>query len=401
MTSLTLLTLKDSEIWLDRADGDFQIGTIENDNPQAIAKGIYEMLRDKGWLGDKLVFGIDSPKVYLVKGEFDKNIVGDHEALCYQLEAQLPLEAETMAAICIGNDEKEGSYLVWDTAGVAEISQTLSSEYELALTAFVPTGLCIADQQRNGKLPRHTKVLHNGMRTERFSWHRNRLVLWDYFKGDPEMLLQDVQQDDVIDSNQRKDLLKDLLSGGHRGIEGAGYDFSEVVPFGGRKVGSVWTPILLGSLVFLVCVFAAFLFKIAEAEQAIGQAEGGIVVNYRKLFPDQRINGPVIKLLEKELKGKQKLASLMGHPETSRDLLESLGKLLEGFNQEIRFQINTMSIEPDAISISGDVKNFSDFQTLKETFGKRGFSVGTDSIYGAPFTLSLKPKTSSDSKGQL
>jgi len=373
MKRSTLLTLSNSGVRFDRCDGDFYFENIDDIHTSNAAEVVYEGLKRNGWHQDRLILGIDSTKVYFLEAEVSPNLINDQEALCYEL----------IAAICIGSSQAISSFLVWDTAGVAELAQSLSLEYELSLSAFVPIELSIAEQERESGRGELTTRLLNGERTEQFCWDDNRLVSWTYHpSGDQPMDSKDIPDLNLVDSEKRSTVLAELLSGGERTIRNLNCDFSEVVPFGGSSVGSIWEPLLMGCLVFLTCVFE-------------------IVANFRKQFPDRRINGPVNKLLESELGEAQKLAGLESHPKTSERLLVSLKKTLAGFDQKIRFQINSLTIEQDAVLVSGRVKSFSDFQSLKEAFGKRGFDVDPESTFGEPFTISLKPRLTSGTGGQL
>ena len=402
MKRSTLLTLSNSGVRFDRCDGDFYFENIDDKHTSNVAEVVYKGLKRNGWHQDRLILGIDSTKVYFLEAEVSPNLINDQEALCYELEARLPMDAETIAAICIGSSQDTNSFLVWDTAGVAELAKSLSLEYELSLSAFVPVELSIAEQERESRRGEQTTRLLNGERTEQFCWDNNRLVSWTYHpSGDQPMDSKGNPDLNLVDSEKRSTVLKELLSGGERTIRNLNCDFSEVVPFGGSSVGSIWEPLLMGCLVFLICVFSSLIWKSIQAEDSVKSAEAQIVANFRKQFPDRKINGPVNKLLESELGEAQKLAGLESHPKTSERLLVSLKKTLAGFDQKIRFQINSLTIEQDAVLVSGKVKSFSDFQSLKETFGKRGFDVDPESTFGEPFTISLKPRLISETGGQL
>ena len=55
-----------------------------------------------------------------------------------------------------------------------------------------------------------------------------------------------------------------------------------------------------------------------------------------------------------------------------------------------RFQFDTIELRQASVDITGEVKDFDDFQSLKQAYIEQGFSIGNNSRYGTPFTLVLE-----------
>lgn len=394
----TLVTWSRAELRFERSDGANHIEEAVGVGPKVVAAHIDDILQLKGWTADRLIYGIDSTRIFFVEADVDRSVAEDHEALCYELESRLPFDAESMAVVSVGENGTTSSFLAWETDGVRELIEALIEEYDLTFSAFMPAELAVAQRHRNGGKNISNLAIVNQKRMERFGWDGRRLTAWSFHPvGSGE---DGFENADIVDANLRKELLAGLLNENNRTLQNLDHEFSEVVPFGDRKPGSIWEPVLLGMLVLLLGLFGGLLVRSTNADKDTKRIDAQVVNQYRTQFPNRRVRGKVDRLLQEELNRKTKLAGISAYPETSRNLLEQMSQLLSAFDSNIRLRIDEIVFGENDAQVAGVIKVASELPKLREGFARGRFRIVDSTFEEGRFSFRLAPGRQDDGGGQ-
>jgi hypothetical protein len=240
-----------------------------------------------------------------------------------------------------------------------------------------------------------------------FSFSKLQLCGWDYIPRPPQdthfgtvVLDNDVEGDSQrlgdgseLHDVRRSELLFDALAGMPQKLDQLEFDFSPSIDLFNGKARSIWEPVLLSTMFFLLCCAGLLGYRSLESHARAETVQQEMVSNFKKLFPDKRINGPIEAILEEELKSWKRRSRLLSHSEMSSKVLTNLTNFLKGIPDEMAFELDSIELREESVTLEGSVKGFDDFQVLKQGFLEEGFKIRNDTAYGSPFTLKLFAET--------
>jgi hypothetical protein len=411
MKSRCLVSFSDVSIEFYRGDGSFGKVPVEPGMPpEKVAALVDNLLKSNGCLDDELVYGIPSPDVFFIASLLDPVAFQSVEALRFVVEEKLPIDAEEMIPLVVeGRSRKR--VLVWRIGAQRDLLVHLKEEYGIAFSAFIPTELLVATelmkQERLGDS--ETFISVNRASTDFVSFVSGELTQWNCVFGlQPEnleiengsgtqiLLADEVDVDSVPELHRdsvmeltRSSCLVNSLSGRGQNLQNHDFDFIDRLDFEYSDKHSVWEPLLLATFFLLMVVGGVLLYRSLQFRNQATEIEASIVSRFQSTLPDRRINGAVEKLLQEELKLQERTTSLLSHSTTSMRLLKNLESLVAASPDQIRFQFDSINLRASSVTISGEVKNFDDFQTLKKAFSGQGFQVQPGSKFAKPFSLTL------------
>lgn len=414
MKSKSLVSISDHSIELWRSNGDQQrILRAADQSAGETAELIADLIRKSSAIKDVLFLGIESRHVFFVDADYDRAILDDTDALRFALEEKLPVDAELLAPVVVASEDGSRA-LVWNTNGYRKIIEELRDSLGIQFNAVVPFELLIASQlwRLNESAKSVTTIRNNG--ADVFSFCQNKLSSWEYHCGElqdcdklsgtvllPKGMDADslgMEPGSVFDLN-REDFLLRVVSDLPQNSAQLDFDFSNATDFSDRKPNSIWEPVLLSLLFFLVCCAGVLGFRSFDNHAQSETIQQEVVAGFKELFPNKRINGPVERILEDELKSQKNQNRLISHSGTSTRLLTNLTKFFKGLPSDIRFEFESIELREESISLQGTVKGFDEFQKLKKGFVDQGFKIRNDTPYDSPFNLKINVEELADRKG--
>jgi hypothetical protein len=407
MKARCLVTITDTVVEYHRSDESSGVLPIApGSSMEEIAATVEQLLQSSGCAGDDLILGISSADVFFLASPLDPIALQSEDALRFAVEEKIPIDAEAMIPLVIGNSPNH-RVLAWQIGDNRELLTYLKDEYGISFSAFVPAELLIANSLLAQKEIAKTSTLASlrAESTEFISFADGELVAWSYVYGcEPgsqsaadmswmletdidSSLLPEGAHSTLLERTRSQYLAKALCENQKSGRDR--FNFTDRLDFEYAEKKSAWEPVLLATLFLFISLAGAFGYQSMQVSDQARKTEGAIIRNFLETFPGRKINGPVEKLIQEELKRQTRTNGLLSHANTSVQLLETLGRFLEGTPQQMRFQFDSLTLKPTSIVIVGQVANFEDFQTLKRGFVDQGFLVEPSSRFGKPFTMTL------------
>lgn len=364
------------------------------------AEQLVLLLRERKAVGSELIFGIDSRSVYFVEAPDELPGGQNIDAIKFEIESHLPVDAEDMSLLVLDSTDQK-RVLVWDMRSCRELLHELNTEHGISFAAFVPMELFLLEYLQRQNLIGRAGMFASltELSTQRIFLNDGVLFGWEFLSGfDAESAklancvlvdtTSELESESVLPDSRDSMLLKAVADRSR--ATNSRYNFLETVDQELKNSQPVWQPLLLATLLFLLCAAGALGYRAHSLQKNRQLIEAQMTAEFKSLFPNKRINGAVVSLLETELKKQKKINTLISHAESSGRLLENLRGVLAGVPTKFRFQFDTIELREASVDITGEVKDFDDFQSLKQAYIEQGFSIGNNSRYGTPFTLVLE-----------
>ncbi|MEL7499541.1 MAG: hypothetical protein AAFN77_18200 [Planctomycetota bacterium] len=371
---------------------------------QAIGKLL--QISDASLLKNAWGLGLPSVFFYCLNGRVASEDGGKLMELKYNLEEHLPLDAEEMAVahFSIG---KMATTFVLDTKQTDELLADIYEEHGVRFNRIFPSKLLIGLHGLTGDA--HEGCLVADVDSCDLVTVDQGRVNWLYFPGslmsedcDQQWHVSSIDDNCSLDPTEPNASPKDLLMGSF-GASRSAVDTQQVncaeqanQSAGiGEATQSVLDYLLVSVAVAILFVTVGLVWRASLLRSATVEIDQSIRSQYRELFPGERINAPIDRLLDGQLELAKSTNQMVEISNDTSRVLGSFATIFESLPPGMNFTVDSIEVYPGRISVAGSVTTLGDLDALRKRMISCGYEIGIESRYAKNFTLVLMERDTS------
>ncbi len=330
---------------------------------------------------------------------------GRLDELKFSLEQELPLDAEAMSVIVLPNNQQ---VVVANTPMIAPLLRCLESNHQIRFGLVSSTNLLIAVARLGLFAPRNCNAVIVGSRATEYLQESENWLDWIYQVGLPEsqaeldfvnsaneLIVENGVNFECAGTAERlgyEELMGDVFGAGAAPKVAEQLNFAEQFYEHaglGRQAHSIWDYAGLAAAVGLILLAIAFAFRASSLRHQAATLNAKTRAEFRRLFPEERLNAPVESLLAAKLELAERVGELSEFGQTNRNQVALLARVLRGLKGVPDLKVSRMVLQGNTVELTGSVSNLEQFEQLKISLKDSGLESGIDSDYSADFTLRL------------
>jgi len=410
------------------------------------ADWVADTITSAGLRNEKWALGLPSSFVFFSNLRLERAIAQNPTAVAFALEEHLPIEAEQMIS-CVGGSETTTRIATLDYSRIEEFVGRLYHEHDLVFESVTAISLVIADYLHSKKFSSDvsnspagqekstssvfgsfTILTHSGStptEKELFVFRDGQINQWSYSINSPAgasiqwppetpVVLRDARsnsspQDSVITRLPMPDrtsatgkerfrfadheMLPSVFESVSSGALETPFDFSEKI---GQRIGAnrsktdVWEICAVAVLLSLVILSSALSYRSTQWDRVAIELDQSNRQAFKQLFPQKRINGPIAKILDSELKRRTVENDLVVFSNQTSDIAWNAHTLFTTLKSVPQLQVQNVSLLSDGAVVRGSVDTLARLDKLKLVLKQAGYEIGVGSSYALNFELLLE-----------
>ncbi|MEM9942042.1 MAG: hypothetical protein AAF939_10665 [Planctomycetota bacterium] len=408
MKNLVVINVKLDQVAIWHQLGSNQVDWDSADDGSLVA-AISSLTSEIRRSGQRFVLGLPSHSFYCLDGLPESN---DWSTLCFDLEVDLPVDAESMVPVSM-----EKLTLVLDSGPYVALLKRLENELGIVFDVIIPASWLLADSILRQEISKQVNqvIVANKTDCDLFLVHEGSIRHWEYYASSIDelpsfqsvtwadvILIQDNAQTEIQQGCLAVDSIADCLDRAQDS-----FDQPKFVELADRfyqkhrintNQGSVLEKLVASIMLLLVLGSIALLIRSNQWQSYADQSDFQLRRLVKQSVPGLRINGPMERLLSKQIELEKNLNELVGYQNQSTELVDLFRRFLGATRQDIPLRIDKLDVYPNRISVTGEVKSIKDLELLKANFVEEGFNTKQNGSYGKQFEFELTP-TDEDNDG--
>lgn len=379
-----------------------ELGDLSSSGIESAMNALVEDHRFK--VGPKIGLAFPSTLFYMIPSFNVEASESEASELKFELEQHLPVDAEDMAVV--GYHQ---SAIVLDSTLVAQLVEAIDRLFDARVELVVPTklalALCLANDDEHA-------VRINDLDSVDLVNVKEAEFHWEYYpgsevlsaSGDPAARRVGLGKlIDLRNSNNAEEqmatktgvtALLDLLSEPNR-LKLEQVNFAEQVNQAAGLVAEkvpILNLLLLGLSFAIILLAAGIWMRADRLREAAYRNNEAVRAEYRRLFPGQRIKGPVTeRLIDSKVKRAQQVNSMIQIVNRTANLLRVFNSVMEALPQSTDFQMSSINVRAGRLELEGVCESIESVKRLRSAL-KRKFVISESSNFAKDFLLVLSPK---------